>query len=503
MSDSVSRRIGRRRLLEMGLLAAAALPFSARSANAQDYVFNDEFDGYLNPNWRASLPDYEHHNPDRGDGIFSSFVTHWAGSPQIQFGTLDGASVLRLNQLMAPLTHNGLLTQNVYKMNSFRYEVRFNTLTQGPYSTNPAVNHSIDGFIEIGLFDSADPARYDVVSLFGNRFNLERTFQANSGIDGSGNGWHHPLNEDGTTDPIIRDGGVVFDYQDNTWYRLVLTGGAGQNISAFLESDSGQLLVAWVFAHDISGFPHGFRLSLSQYMGFPPQIFPVDVAVDYVRLTGQVTGTNRPALSALSISSTIVGSATFPLTIYGSGFQVGSVAKWQNLVLNTTVVNSGELTATVPASLLTKVTVANITVVNPGPPSTPSGNALRFSVTAGGAANIRISSQPRTANSFGDGQLEIDVKNFGSGTVTGISFDSGDQSFQADPATDIRANNLTVIVLPEGSVPFWDGTLQAGQAVRLRIVWELPGQRSGAATIRGRSPQGNFIAGQVNLTFPS
>ena len=506
MSDVIFPRTERRSLLKAGLgaaLAICALNLDESPARADATVlFVDDFGAGVSPVWRASLPAvYGHHNPLRYDGVATPFETTWAGSPPLRFERLGIPTVLRLNQPMAPLAHNGLLTQTAYKTNAFRYEVRFNTRTQGPFSLDPAVNHSIDGFIEIGLFDPADASRYDVTSLFGNRYHLERTFQANSGIDGFGNGWHNPRNEDGTIDPDIRDGGVLSSYQNDTWYKLVLTGAAGQNIAAQLESDDGQILSSWTFSHDISGFPNGFRLGIAQYMGYPFATFPVDVAIDYVRLTGQATVPTRPSLSALSPSSAVAGGAGFTLLVEGSGFQVGTTVKWQNQALDTTVISPTLLSATVSASLLVRTATANISAVNAGSPPIPSLNALRFAVT-NALPTIRISSVPRTADVFGDGRMEIEVQNVGSATATGVVFDPQDQSFQPTTTDDDRAYSLTVISLPETGTQFWDGTLTAGQSVRLRILWHLPHGRAGSVTLRGRSPRGNFIAGQVAAVFP-
>ncbi|MGC4046260.1 MAG: hypothetical protein QM758_20920 [Armatimonas sp.] len=493
MSDSVFRSL---RLYAALLL----LVLTGASARAQ-VIFEDDFGAGISSIWRTPLPDYDHHNPDRGDGNFSSFVTHYVGAPTLRNEVIGGVGVLRLRQNMAPQTHIGLLTQNAFKTNNFRYEVRFNTLTQGPYSTDPQVNHSIDGFIEIGLFDPNRPGRYDVTSLFGNRYHLERTFQAMSSIDGFGNGWHNPMNEDGSTDPNIRDGGMLTNYQDNTWYKLVITGGVGLNLSARLESDSGELISAWTFSHDISAFPDGFKLSISQYMGFPIATFPVDVAVDYARLTGSATNDNRPALISLSPATATVGSGEVTVQINGSGFQPGSIARWQNQVLPTTPVSPTVLMARIPANLLTKTTTANITVLNPG--TVASTNALPFRVT-NATPTIRISSPARLSNVFGDGQMEIDVQNVGTGVATGVSFMPQDQTFQPlNTNTTLNAFSVQVISLPESGPQFWDGTLNPGQTVRLRIQWHVdPNFRIGLVTLRGRSPQGNFVLGQLGITFP-
>jgi hypothetical protein len=480
--------------LPLLVLAIAHVPVHAQ------VLFEDDLSSSV---WRGDLPIYDHHNPDRGDGSFAPFLTRFAGAPAATFGTLEGVRVCRLQQSLAPLTHTGLVTKTIFKAASFRYELRFNTVTQGPFSTDPSTAHSIDGFLEIGLFDPEDPSRYDVASLFGNRYHLERTFQAMSGIDGFGNGWHNPSNPDGSIDTGIRDGGVLCDYRDNTWYRLVLTGAPGQKITAQLETDGGEIITSWTFAHDTSAFSRGFHISVSQYMGYPTGVFPVDVAVNYARLTGSTTVAPRPSLSRLEPSGATAGSPDITMTVTGNGFQAGSVARWQGQSLPTTAISATTLRVQIPASLLTQVTNANITVVNPGSPPIRSLNALRFAVEPAGAVpRLELVGPIRTGNYFGDGRLEIDVANRGTQEVAGIRFDSQDQILRLSQApSGMGAYRVTATTL-DGQ-PF-GGTLAPGKSVHLSILWRLlsTDPRSGNATIQFRTAQRAFLVGQVGVIFP-
>ena len=86
-----------------------------------------------------------------------------------------------------------------------------------------------------------------------------------------------------------------------------------------------------------------------------------------------------PVAAALSPPSVIVGSAQFTLTVTGSGFVSGSSVKWKQTALTTTFVNSGKLTATVPASDVAAAGTDSVTVSNPAPGGGAS-NALTFSV---------------------------------------------------------------------------------------------------------------------------
>jgi hypothetical protein len=75
----------------------------------------------------------------------------------------------------------------------------------------------------------------------------------------------------------------------------------------------------------------------------------------------------------------VLYSPTFTMKLTGEEFVSGAVVKIGNTALQTTFVNSQELTATVPASLLQAVGDNLVTVTNPG--GTVS-NSRHFYVTA-------------------------------------------------------------------------------------------------------------------------
>ena len=137
--------------------------------------------------------------------------------------------------------------------------MRFNTLVQSPTT-------SIDGFIEIWLIDAANSDRYDIISPFGGSYDGNPTFFVGSSIDG-------------------RYTPTSFQYQNNTWYHLKLQGIPGQNIRASICDDSGRELIGSTLNHSATAYRSGFRLGLSQVLGFAQGVYPVAVAVDYARLT--------------------------------------------------------------------------------------------------------------------------------------------------------------------------------------------------------------------------
>jgi len=102
---------------------------------------------------------------------------------------------------------------------------------------------------------------------------------------------------------------------------------------------------------------------------------PNGVAVDaagnvYVADTG-----NPRVLQLTPPAPSILGLSPFPsvptglpgtLTVGGTGFQAGAVVQWNGTALSTAFASGTQLTATVPASLLSAVGLVAITVVNPG-----------------------------------------------------------------------------------------------------------------------------------------
>jgi hypothetical protein len=74
-----------------------------------------------------------------------------------------------------------------------------------------------------------------------------------------------------------------------------------------------------------------------------------------------------PILASISPLSAPAGSSNLTLTVNGSNFSSGSVVTWNGASLPTTLVNSGQLTATVDASLLAAAGFADVAVNNISP----------------------------------------------------------------------------------------------------------------------------------------
>jgi hypothetical protein len=237
------------------LSSASLLLVGSTRAYAASTLFFDDFAGpTLSSAWQASLPTMNQEN-----AVFGPNPASYQGAPAYSFQTLGGSSVLRVTDTKTALQRRGWSTSSVFTPSNFHYEVRFNSLTQ-------SISTSIDGFLEVGLLDASNNGRYDLIGPFGGSGGTDRQFTTGSSID---NVYTAPR----------------YNYQDNTWYRLVLDAAPGQNIRASLEDDTGTELIGQTFSHGANAFASGFRLILAQSMGEPPSAYPQDVAIDYARLT--------------------------------------------------------------------------------------------------------------------------------------------------------------------------------------------------------------------------
>ena len=73
-----------------------------------------------------------------------------------------------------------------------------------------------------------------------------------------------------------------------------------------------------------------------------------------------------PVLASINPTSATAGGPAFTLTVSGSNFVSGSVVRWNGSDRPTTFGNSAQLSAAIPASDITAVGTASVTVSNPG-----------------------------------------------------------------------------------------------------------------------------------------
>ena len=273
---------------KVALLTVAGLfLLTGTRATAQTVLFTDDFSGpALKPIWQAYLPDA----PEGGDG---TFIETYVGGPNYNLSSLDGHPVLLLGNTLYPHTRTGWSSITNFTAPDFRYEVRFNTLGQGSIS--------VDGFIEIWIMDATDSSRYDIAAPFGGNYGQSRCFFAGSSIDNVYNN-------------------LPFNFENNTYYRLVLESAPGQHVRGYVLSDSGTELIGWTFAHGASAFGSGFKIVLSQFMGSPAGPCDAVVAANYVKLTktSGPTITNQPQSqmtnAGANVTLSVAASSLLPMT---------------------------------------------------------------------------------------------------------------------------------------------------------------------------------------------
>ncbi len=118
---------------------------------------------------------------------------------------------------------------------------------------------------------------------------------------------------------------------------------------------------------------------------------PANVAqLTFAGETGTGGGTGGLSISQVSPSSVAPGSPATFITVTGVGFNTSSTINFSGTTLPTTFVNSGQLTATIPASLLTTAQNATITVSSSGITS----NSLTFTIGTVVTTSISISCTP-------------------------------------------------------------------------------------------------------------
>jgi uncharacterized protein (TIGR03437 family) len=122
-------------------------------------------------------------------------------------------------------------------------------------------------------------------------------------------------------------------------------------------------------------------------------VYTVSNSVNFTVANSIVTSL---VLTSISPASVPAGGLAFTMTVIGSGFLSSSTVQCSGTPLPTTYVTANQLTATVPASLITSAGTAMITVVNPGG---SASNPLSLTITVATASLSSISPNSATAGS--------------------------------------------------------------------------------------------------------
>lgn len=156
-----------------------------------------------------------------------------------------------------------------------------------------------------------------------------------------------------------------------------------------------------------------------------------------------------PVLTALSQTSVLRGSAGLTLTLSGTNFFNGASLLWNGKARPVTFINSGQLTAQIPASDLSTAGYFPVAVLNPAPSGGTSGS-LQFTVNNPQPA---ISGLLPVGTSAGGDNFKL--------TVNGSDFVNGASILwngTARPTTFVNGGQLTALI--SGSDIAASGTVQ-------------------------------------------
>lgn len=165
-----------------------------------------------------------------------------------------------------------------------------------------------------------------------------------------------------------------------------------------------------------------------------------------------------PRITSISPDSVASGSGAFTLVVNGVNFVSNSVVRFNGVDLATTLVSSSQLTALVPAALISSGGTAPVVVFNPAPGGGVS-NAATFSINNPPATITSISPTTVSAGSPSF-SLVVNGNGFVNGSVVKVNgvdrqtvFVNGNQLIATIPASDVLSGgtlNITVLNIPPG-----------------------------------------------------
>ncbi|QEH39099.1 hypothetical protein OJF2_77110 [Aquisphaera giovannonii] len=272
----MSRRL--RRLVTTLALPCAVFLVGTGPARG-DILFFDDFNGPpLGSAYRADLPIA----PDRYQAHLGPGISY-VGAPTYHFEAVDGATTLHLQSVLGDVQRAGWSSAAAFSTGApIVFEARFNTMTQSPTT-------GIDELLEIWLLDANNLNHYDVVALSAPDYGSARIFSAYGSLTSAG------LD-------------TRFSFSNNTWYRMILSGGPATTIRASIYADDGTTeLIGVDLGHTLADLGGSFRIGLSQSVGLPGGAFPTNSAVDYLRLTASGVVPEPGSFVPLAIGGVAVG----------------------------------------------------------------------------------------------------------------------------------------------------------------------------------------------------
>jgi len=151
-----------------------------------------------------------------------------------------------------------------------------------------------------------------------------------------------------------------------------------------------------------------------------------------------------PSITSLSSTSAFAGDPAFVLTVTGNGFLTLTNIQWNSTVLTTRFVSATQVTADVPANLLTQVGTVGVTAVNPG---NNVSNVVTFTINQG--VPPVLTSLSRTTANAGDAAFTLTLTGTGFRSGAVVNFGTNTLATTFVSATQLTANvTANLLLLP-------------------------------------------------------
>ncbi len=259
------------------------------------------------------------------------------------------------------------------------------------------------------------------------------------------------------------------------------SGGSGVDTFDIYVSEDGGPFTVWIQGTDETsatfqgkvGKSYGFFSVASDESG---NVERLKTQPDTTTFVGNLPA---PRIRAMTPSTVAPGSGPVVLRISGQNFVEGSVVTLDGTEIATSIQSTGELRATVPASLLTTQRQARVRVKR----GSLLSNEVRLVI------GVPILNSTQTAVRNGDGSVEVtlNLKNDGTAAATGVS---------------ITSASLAGINTSTG-LPLAVTNIQVGQTVTVKLRFPDPGPGGRAVQLRfGGTMSGANFSRAVRITLP-
>jgi hypothetical protein len=205
-----------------------------------------------------------------------------------------------------------------------------------------------------------------------------------------------------------------------------------------------------------------------------------------------------PAITSLAPTSATAGGPAFNLTVNGSGFFTGSVARWNGVDLTTAFSSATQLMTVVPAGDIMAAGTAQVTVFNPAPGGGTS-NAVNFPVnlSATPAAIVKISGdgQSGAAGTALASPLVVQVNSAAGSGIAGVVVNFAVTTGSATLSTQIAVTNSSgqaQVSVTLGTTPGAVGITASATGVSPAVVF--------GATSTAREPAALTVISGANQT---